>query len=114
MNAEEYKRLVNEKDVLNHTTLDVTLKELVSRQESELAGEIKRIMQNNQIEKPILHTKKSDALTNYYKVDLTSDNIEKIIDIFLELEVSYVGENGDTTPTADFYASLVDAWNQLG
>jgi hypothetical protein len=45
MNAEEYKSLINEKDVLDHTTLNVTLKELVSRQEFELAAAIKRILE---------------------------------------------------------------------
>ena len=44
MNAEEYKSLINEKDVLDHTTLNVTLKELVSRQEFELVTAIKRIL----------------------------------------------------------------------
>jgi hypothetical protein len=45
MNAEEYKSLINEKDVLDHTTLNVTLKELVSRQEFELVAAIKRILE---------------------------------------------------------------------
>ena len=113
MKAEEYKRLISESNVFDKTTLNVTLKEVFSRQEFDLVNEIQRILENNQIVKPELHAKPYDETTNYYKVDLTSDQIEKIIDIFFELEASYVGENGETTPTAAFYAGLVDKWNQL-
>ena len=113
MNAEEYKNLINEKNVLDHTTLDVTLKEMASRQEFELAGKLKSIMDNNKIPKPELHSKLYDYKTNYYKVDLSDDDVEKIIDIFFDLEASHVSEDGNTTPTASFYASLVDKWNTL-
>lgn len=113
MNAEEYKSLINQKDVLDHTTLNVTLKELASRQEFDLAADVKRILQNNQIVKPLLHADPYNVSTTYYQVDLSSDNIEKIIDIFFELEAAHVGEDGETTPTASFYASLVDKWNTL-
>jgi len=113
MKAEEYKRLISESNIFDKTTLNVTLKEVFSRQEFELVNEIQRILENNQIVKPELHAKSYDETTNYYKVDLTSDQIEKIIDIFFELEACYAGENGETTPTAAFYARLVDRWNQL-
>ncbi len=113
MKSEEYKRLISERNVLDKTTLNITLKEVFSRQEFELVNEIQRILENNQIAKPELHSKPRDQMTNYYKVDLTPEQIEKIIDIFFELEASYVRENGETTPTAAFYAGLVDKWNQL-
>jgi hypothetical protein len=112
MNAEEYKRLINKKETLDHTTLSVTMKELVSRQEFELAANIKRILQNNQIVKPLLHANPYNTSTTYYNVDLSSDDIEKIIDIFFELEVGNVGKDGETTPTASFYTTLVDKWNK--
>ena len=113
MNAEEYKSLINQKNVLDHTTLNITLKEMVSRQEFELAERLNRIIEENKLAKPDLHTKHYDTSTTYYKVDLTSDDIERIIDSFFDLEAAHVGEDGETTPTASFYASLVDKWNRL-
>jgi len=113
MNGEEYKSLINQKDVLSHTTLNVTLKELVSRHELELAERVRGILNNNKIAKPELHTKPYDISTTYYKVYLPPDDIEKIIEMFLGLEARHIGEDGETTPTASFYASLVDIWNQL-
>jgi hypothetical protein len=113
MKAEEYKRLVNEVDVLDYSTLDSTLKEVVARQEFEIASELQRILENNGFEKPDQHLKPSDAATNHFKVDLSADAIEKIIDILFELEARHVGEDGETAPPSAFYASLVDRWNKL-
>jgi hypothetical protein len=113
MNAEEYKNLISQRDVLDHTTLNVTLKELISRQDFELAENLKKIINNNKVPKPDLHSKRFDTSTTYYIVDLSSSEIQKIIDIFLDLEASHVDDNGETTPTASFYASLVDKWGQL-
>lgn len=113
MNAEEYKRLINQNDVLDYTTLNVTLKELVSKHEFEIAAKIKQLLERNKIIKPELHSKPYDTSATYYKVDLTSDDIETIIEMLFELEASHVGEDGETTPTASFYASLVDRWNKL-
>ena len=114
MNSEEYKKLISGNDVLDHTTLNVTLKEVVSRQELDIAGEIRRILQENKIPKPELHSKLYDTSTTYYKLDLSADHIEKITDMFYELEASHVDENGEATPTASFYGSLADKWAELG
>lgn len=113
MNPEEYKRAINQRDVLDHTTLNVTLKELVARQEFELAEKLKQIIASNKIAKPDLHSQPFNTSTTYYKVNLSSADIEKIIDIFVDLETIHVGEDGETTPTASFYASLADKWSGL-
>lgn len=113
MSPKEYKQLINEKFVLDYTTLNITLKELIAKKDFELTGNIKRIIEHNKIAKPDQHTKPFDTSTNYYKVDLSADEIEKIIDMFFDLEANHVTEDGETTPTSSFYASLIDRWNEL-
>jgi len=113
MNAEEYKQAISQNDVLDHTTLNITLKELASKHEMKLAANLKRILEKNKIAKPDLHFKSNDTSVSYYKVDLSSNDIETIIDIFVELEADHVDKNGNTTPTASFYATLVDKWTRL-
>jgi hypothetical protein len=114
MTTDEYKQIIMKHDVLDYTTLNITVKELTAKKDFELAEEIQRILSDNKIDKPVLHDKLDDASTNYYKVDLSDDNVDKIRDMFLELEVSFVSEDGDTTPTASFYASLADKWFNIG
>jgi len=113
MNAEDYKLLISQKSVLDHTTLNITLKEMASRQEFEVAREIKRVLENNKISKPDLHENPYDTTNTYYNVDLSSDDIEKITDSFFDLEAKNIGKNGETTPITSFYATLVDKWNLL-
>src|SRR5687767_2195315 len=106
MDAETYKRLIAEPDVLDHTTLNVTLKEVVAKQEFELVAALQRIVKDNKIEKPVLHNDQYNAGTNYYKIDLPEETIVQIIDILFNLEAEFTNEDGDTTPTSSFYASL--------
>lgn len=110
MTREEYKQILMRNDVLDYTTLNITVKELTAKKDFKLAEEIQRILRDNKIKKPAQHEKLDEASTNYYKINLSDDNIDEIRDMFLNLEVSFVGEDGDTTPTASFYATLADKW----
>jgi hypothetical protein len=113
MKTDEYKELLKGKNVLDHTTLDVTLKELTAKNEYQLIGEIQRIFKANKIDKPTLHSTPEDNSTNYYKIDLSTDDIDKLANLFFELEASFIGEDGDTTPTASFYGSMADRWQNI-
>lgn len=109
MDAETYQHLISEPDVLDHTTLNVTLKEVVAQQEFALAAAIQHILQENKIEKPPHSPNQYDTRPNYYKVDLSEDDIDQIIAILEELETSFTNE-GQPTPTSAFYASLAEKW----
>ena len=113
MDSSEYKNIISNKNVLDNTTLNITLKELSAAKETKLVSEIERILSNNKIEKPIHHANPDDKSTDYFYVNLTSEQIETIIDLFLNLEAQYVSEDGTATPTCAFYASLVDRWQAL-
>ena len=113
MENEENNDLMNRDLVLDKTTLNVTLKELVHRKENRLAGEIKRILEHNQVQKPNA-TEGSPLLSpSFYTIDLSADDIKQIVYIFLELEEDYLGDDGENTPTANFYATIIDKWNEL-
>jgi hypothetical protein len=113
MDAETYKRLISEPDVLDHTTLNVTLKEVVARQEFGIAAALQHLLKENKIEKPALASNQYDSRPNYYKIDLPEETIDEIIDILFELEAEFTNEDGEATPTSTFYASLVDKWLNL-
>ena len=113
MDFEEYMILINSRDVLDYTTLNITLFEVSARKKEGLAKEILRILKNNKIEKPILETYPDELIPDYYKVDLSSDVVRKIINVFRGLETSYLGAKGEITPSAALYASLVEKWNKF-
>ena len=111
MNEQEYKARISEQNMLGYSTLHITLIELAARKEDRLITAIQRILQQNVVPKP--EHAPNDQATNFYQVDLQQLDIETIRDMFLDLEVHYVDENGVATPTAAFYASLVAKWEGL-
>ena len=113
MDFEEYLILINSRDVLDYTTLNVTLFEVTARKKEELAKQIQRILKNNKIEKPVLYSSPDELLVDYFKVDLPSEDVKRIIHVFRGLETSYMGPKGETTPTAAFYATFIDKWNKF-
>ena len=113
MNSIEYKNIISEKDVLNYSTLNTTLKELYATKKLKLVSEIEKILKSNKIVKPELHSDPNNQTTDYFKIDLTLEEIAEIANMFFELEVQYAGENGETTPACAFYASLADKWAAL-
>jgi hypothetical protein len=113
MNSEAYKALIQQKDVLDHTTLNVTLKELASGKQGDLAEKIRRIMEQNKIPKPQEHAQPYDTSSTYYRVDLSIDDVEQILEMFFDLEDSRTSEQGEPTPTSSFYAALADKWDLL-
>ena len=111
MDPEAYQQSITRPDVLDHTTLNVTLKELAFVKESEIAAEISRILATNRIEKPGADAPSPDREAAYYRVDLQTEHIERITDLFFGLEAQHVREDGDAGPLAAFYAALADKWH---
>ena len=101
------------KSQLDYSTLNITLKEAVAAKEHALAEAIKRMLAINKVEDPGIQTNTANPRLQLYEIDLSAAEVDSIIKLFLKLEVEYAGEDGDTTPTSEFYASLTDKWNEV-
>jgi hypothetical protein len=113
MTADDYKVLIKSKDVLDRATLNVTIEELERIGDTRLTREVKRILTSNKIEKPTLHNKQDDLTTEYYKIDLTTADIDFIVSMFGNREVESLGRDYETTRAASFYATMLDKWNKM-
>lgn len=102
-----------EGNILDHITLKSTYHELMNEGLVQLAGKIQAILNNNELPKPDNHNKKDDKTTSFYKVILSTEEIETIQDLLLTKEAEYVSENGETTELASFYSSLADSWGNI-
>ena len=113
MTTDDYKVLIRNKDVLDRGTLNVTIEELERIGETRLIQEIKRVLADNKIEKPTSHNKQNDQATEYYKIDLTPDDIDSIVSMFGNREVESLGRDYEPTRAASFYATMLDNWNKM-
>ena len=113
MRTEEYNRITKEENVIDYGTLKETKKQLGINGLTELESEIDRILSENKIQKPELHNKQNIAETDFYLIDLNSDQIELIVSMFGDLEVGNLGLNYETSHSARFFAEMLDKWNDL-
>ena len=112
MDANEYRLLKSSGDILDFATLKETEKCLIEAGHAQLAQSVAQILVNNKIEKPYYHDK-SEEHTNYYRVDLSSEDVEIIVSVFGDKEVSALTADFETTPLASHYASMLDRWYDL-
>jgi len=99
--------------ILDFGTLNVTREELIRLGDKRLQSEIDRILRDNKIEKPELHNRKNDQTTDYYKLDLTDEDMESIVSMLFDREVFSLGLNYEPTRSASFYATMADKWNEF-
>jgi len=102
-----------EKNILSSEVIIETRKQLVNINSNELVKELDRIITNNKVGKPDLHNNPTNQKTDYYKIDLQTDQIEIIVMMFGNLEVYNLGHNYESTELAIKFANLLDKWNEL-
>jgi hypothetical protein len=113
MTTKKYKEILMGKDVLDHNTLDVTLKYFNTKKQFNKAEVVQRILNNNKIEKPPLHNNAGEISTNYYRIDPNDLDFERIIIFFINYHINFTEKEGVTTPMSLMYASIVDKWNAI-
>jgi uncharacterized protein YpuA (DUF1002 family) len=104
---------MKEEITLDNLTLVTTCNELLKVGHLELVQKIQSILRTSELPKPDRHNRKDDKTTSYYKVELNEEEIKTIQDLFLQLEVDNVSEEGNTTPLASFYSDLVNTWGHI-
>src|ERR1051325_2779065 len=95
------------KNSLDYLSLSTTISELNKIGETTLAGKLQVILSKNELPKPDKHNKKDDITTSFFVVELNGPELEKIVDLFLDLEVGSLTLNGETTGAASHYSDMV-------
>lgn len=113
MESNNYNKIIDEGNVLDFATLIETKAQLRLKGIVYLESEIDRILSENKVAKPALHQMQEELETDYFLIDLSSDNIDEIIDLFADLEVDNLGIAYETTHSARHYAKMLDKWNNL-
>ncbi len=103
MNANEYKKLCNEPSVFSRSDLEITEK-ILREKNISVASHLAKILQTPPITKPEKH--KGNKLTDYFFIALSESDAEIIIDVFTDLEVDNVENDGTITSLAGFYAGV--------
>ena len=107
MNAEEYKSICNRPDVFERGVLEASERAL-SQKHPPSALRLREIFSVAPIPKPLLH--RGGSHTDYFLVELNVAEAEQIVEYLVDAETGAVRSDGETTPQASRFGSLVDAW----
>lgn len=107
MDVEEYKSICNRPNAFERGVLEASERELLSRHSSS-ALRLQEILRRAPVSKPLLHNGGKD--TDYFLVTLNVAEAEQIVEHLVDAEADTVGRDGETTPQANRFGSLVDAW----
>ncbi len=101
------------KNIIDYLTIKSTINELAKTENVALVDKLLDILNNNKIAKPEKHNKKEDIETNHYKIDLSKNQLNNIIDLLMDLEVESLTIDGESTPLTSHFTSLIDKWSSI-
>ena len=96
---------------INYLTLTNTIKALSESGNSILVDKLLDILQHNEIPKSGKRTKKKDITNSHFAVDLNDSEVDEIIEVLQEIQLKFVGEDGDGNDQQYYYyLELIDSW----
>lgn len=98
---------------INYISISEAIIELSKIRQKEIVSKLQNILENNEIEKNHFHNKKDDKITSHYKIDLSEDDLNLIVDLFGDLEVGSLTENGEATNKTEKYVLLLNNWSNM-
>jgi len=97
-------------NTINYISISEAITELSKIGEKEIVAKLENILENNEVEKSELHNRKDDKTTSHYRVNLTEEDLNVIIDLFFDLEVGSLTEDGEATQKTERYVTLLNNW----
>jgi hypothetical protein len=98
---------------LDYLSISTTISELNKIGEVTLANKLQDILLKNEFPKSDKHNRKDDKTTSYFFVELNENELEKLVNLFLDLEVGSLTPNGETTGAASHYSDMVARWASI-
>ncbi|SJL84526.1 hypothetical protein [Vibrio palustris] len=108
MNSEQYKSICEQPNVFRIEELRETLDLLRKENMPEVSLVAKSIL-SQKVEKPSLH--KGGHQTDFVALELSFDEVDAVLDIVFDAEVSSIQGSGEPTSKTEIYVHLVNLWS---
>lgn len=100
-------------NTIDYTSISETIKALSTIGQKKIVNKLENILENYELQKPELHNNKKDNTTSYYEVNLTEEELEVITDLFLDLEVGSLTEEGEAGNSTERYLTILNNWSNI-
>ena len=107
METKKYQTICNNSSSFSRLELEQTL-DALEKAKSNIISLVDGVLKSKPIEKPSKH--QGGKETDYYHVHIAINDAEVIVEELGTLEAQAVSPEGNTTPEASYYASLLDRW----
>ncbi len=104
---------MNEENSLSYNSIRLTISELNKVENNLLVEKLKKILLTCELPKTEKHNRKDDMTTSFFKVLLDENEIELLVDLFLDLEVSSLDDKYESTPITSLYSDMVALWSGI-
>jgi len=98
---------------IDYYSIIEAINELTRIGKKEIVCNLQTIVKHKKIAKPEKHSKKDDLFTSYFEVDLSEDDLNEIIDLFADLEITSLTADGEAGSKTNHYVSLLDRWSNV-
>ncbi|WP_281636450.1 hypothetical protein [Flavobacterium marginilacus] len=96
---------------IDYVTLTNTIKALSEAGKVKLMDKLLDNLAHNEIPKSEKKQKKKDIAASNYAVDLNDMEVDEIIEVLQEIQLQFVGEDGDGNDQEYYYyLELIDRW----
>ena len=100
-------------NIIDYNSIIEAINELTKIGKKEIVLDLQTILKHNEITKPEKHNRKDDLFTSYFEVDLSEDDLDEIVDLFADLEVASLTDEGEAGSKTDHYVFLLDKWSNI-
>ena len=98
------------KNSLNYISIASTILQVEQEKKHHLAEKLDYILTNNEIKKPELHNRKDDLITSYFKIEISENDLEEIIEVISNSIINSFDQDRNPTSSTYMFEELIDQW----
>ena len=101
------------KNTLDFISILSTLLQAEQAGKTDVVEKLDFILTNNEIEKPEKHNRKDDLTTSYFRIEVSKNELNDILDIISNSISNSFDENNEPTSSTYMFEDLIDKWNKI-
>jgi len=101
------------KNTLDFISILSTLLQAEQTGKTDVVEKLDFILTNNEIEKPEKHNRKDDLTTSYFRIEVSKNELNDILDIISNSISNSFDENNEPTSSTYMFEDLIDKWNKI-
>ena len=101
------------KNTLDFVSILSTVRQVEHEKKHHLVEKLDYILTNNEIVKPKKHNRKEDLTTSYFKIEISKNDLEEILEVISNSISNSFDNKSNPTSSTCMFENLHDEWSQI-